>query len=773
MRISGPAFALILVLLAAPAPVWRPAIGAAQETAPAQAESTAATEAPAGSAVAPPPAAPTGSGAPTPRPALDEPLPPLPGEGAERAEQQQPSREPGAARTRRVATDIAVPLGFPPDTLNVKLARALDHAGVDRSWLAPDARAVAMWGGGDGRAPLFDYLFAAPDRAPDVLRVLGAGACDAAGDASDLVLFAGQRAGFAVRRGLVASPHAGRWAAAADTGAFERALRAIAEREPFGAAAGAPAAPQKGKGKAPEIDVKTAGDVPPDALRLGAFLLGAARDALAWRDAALADLARDGAAVDLDSLFPRLLRAYASGDSASDVLATRETEAILARIDLALLHAGAMDLALALDEARAKIDSLSIAGEYHLEAETPLGTVVLDGTKGTRYEDPGPYLLIIDAGGHDTYWGGATTYSAATPVSLILEVAGDDEYVAADSERPSWGGACLGYAALLDLAGNDTYRGVSLTLGAGLAGVGILIDLVGDDRYEAVTFAQGAARHGVGVLGDRSGRDRYRAFQAAQGFGGPRGCGVLADSSGNDEYRAEDAVVRFPSAQTPQHNTSLAQGAGCGKRADFEDGHSLAGGVGILADGGGADVYRCGVFGQGVGYWYGVGALFDAAGRDTFEGVWYAQGAAAHFAFGALLDLEGNDVYRATDNMAQGAGHDFSVGLLVDIGGNDVHEAPNLSLGGGSANGVGLFYDDRGEDVYRASGEVTLGRGDSGVQHGGLRDLFPTSGIFLDGGGRDEYPPAKTMVGNGKSWRQEGTRLPSLTTEIGVGDDRP
>ncbi len=772
MKIARPAFALVLAAAVGGASPLRPVSARAQEipgASAAPAESAAIR--PPGERATSPPATPT----------LDEPLPPLPGEGAQRAEPPAAAREAGAARTRRVATDIVVPLGFPPDTLNVKVARALEHAGVDRSWLAPDPRAVAMWGGGDGRAPLFDYLFAAPDRAPDVLRVLGAGACDAAGDASDLVLFAGQRAGFAVRRGLVASPHAGRWEAAADTGAFERALRAIVEREPFGAEGGASDADApkkgKGKGKAPDLDVKTAGDVPPDALRLGAFLLVAARDALAWRDAALADLARDGAAAaGLDSLFPRLLRAYASGDSASDALASREIremDALLARIDLALLHAGAMDLAIALDEARARIDSLALAGEYHLEAETPLGTVVLDGRQSTRYEDPGPYLLIVDAGGHDTYWGGATTHSAATPVSLILEVAGDDEYIAADSERPSWGGACLGYAALVDVAGNDTYRGVSLTLGAGLAGVGVLIDLVGDDRYDAVTFAQGAARHGVGVLGDRAGRDRYRAFQAAQGFGGPRGAGVLADSSGNDAYVAEDAVIRFPSAQTPQHNTSLAQGAGCGTRADFVDGRSLAGGVGILADGGGNDVYRCGVFGQGVGYWYGVGALFDAAGRDTFDGVWYAQGAAAHFAFGALLDLEGNDVYRATDNMAQGAGHDFSVGLLVDVGGNDAHDAPNLSLGGGNANGVGLFFDDRGDDIYRAAGEITFGRGDSGVPHGGLRDLFPTMGIFLDGGGRDEYPTTKSMVGNGKSWRQEGTRLPSLTTEIGVGDDRP
>lgn len=695
-------------------------------------------------------------------PERDEPIPPLPGEAPQRAEPPDQT----AARPRRITPDIVVPLGFPPDTLNVRLARALDHAGVDRAWLAPDARAIGMWGGGEGRGPLFDFLSAAPERAPDVLCILGGTAVGAAGRAADLTLFAGQRARFGVRRGLVANPHAGRWEAAAEKDAFERALRALSEQPVTGAKGGS----KGSKGKGSKVDVKSEGNVPPDAQRLAAFLLSAMQEALTWREAALANASKAG--VDFDASFGRLFHAYACGDSASDTLATRENEALLAQIDLALLHAGGLDFALALDEARAKTDSLQLGGEYHLEAETPLGTVVLDGTIGTRYEDPGPYLLIIDAGGHDTYWGGATTYSSAAPISAIIEVAGDDEYVAADSERPSWGGACLGYAALVDLSGNDTYRGVGLSLGAGLAGVGILLDLAGDDRYEAVTFAQGAARYGVGVLGDRMGRDRYLAFQSAQGFGGPQGVGVLADSSGNDEYRAEDSVVRFPSAQTPQHNTSLVQGAGCGLRADYSDGHSLAGGVGILADGGGNDVYRCGVFGQGVGYWYGVGALFDAAGRDSFDGVWYAQGAAAHFAFGALLDIGGNDVFRATENMAQGAGHDFSVGLLLDYGGNDTHTAPNLSLGGGNANGVGLFFDERGDDLYRASGEITFGRGDTAVPPGGLRDIFPTTGIFLDGGGADTYETAKTMVGEGKAWRQEGTKLPSLTTEIGVGEDR-
>jgi hypothetical protein len=759
-------------------------------------------------------AADSNAAAVSPSPLDDQPLPPLPGEDMGGA----PATRAAAARPRRVAADLFVPLGFPPDTLNVKLARALERAGVDRAWLAPDAHALALWGGGAGRVPLFDALAAAPERAPDMLRVLGAGAVAATGSTAELVLFAGQRAGFGVRRGLVGSPHAGRWAATGDALAFERAVVAIAESSaaPAGAAgAPAPAQPavkKSSKKKDARPEIQAVGDVPPDALHLGAFLLGAMRDALAWRSEALAALALGGAGdgtgnagagppggsrapdAALDAAFAHLVRTLASTDTASPPGAARDAAALLSRVDLALLHAGAMDLALALDEARARArnDSLGLAGDYHLEAETPLGTVVLDGTHAARYDDPGPYLLIVDAGGHDTYAGGAATLSARSPISVIFDLGGDDVYAAAaagadaagagaggvgparsdEPPRPSWGGACLGYAMLVDVAGNDTYRGATLALGAAIAGAGVLHDLAGDDRYDAIAFAQGAAWYGAGVLGDAAGRDRYRAYQSAQGFGGPRGAGVLADSSGDDEYRADDSDIRFPSAQSPRHNASLAQGMGCGLRADFDDGHSLAGGVGFLADGAGDDAYHCGVFGQGAGYWHGLGALYDAAGDDSFDGVWYVQGAAAHFAFGALLEMDGDDGYRATDNMAQGAGHDVSVGMLLDFAGDDRREAPNLSLGGGNANGVGLFFDAEGRDYYRAAGAITFGRGDNRDARGTLRDLYPTVGVFLDGGERDDYPPDNAMVRNGASWRQEGTSVPSLSTEIGVGDDR-
>ena len=65
---------------------------------------------------------------------------------------------------------------------------------------------------------------------------------------------------------------------------------------------------------------------------------------------------------------------------------------------------------------------------------------------------------------------------------------------------------------------------------------------------------------------------------------------MLVDERGNDKYVANDTVIDDPSAQSKDHATSMSQGAGCGRRADYSDGHSLGGGFGILCDVEGDDV---------------------------------------------------------------------------------------------------------------------------------------------------------------------------------------
>ncbi len=236
------------------------------------------------------------------------------------------------------------------------------------------------------------------------------------------------------------------------------------------------------------------------------------------------------------------------------------------------------------------------------------------------------------------------------------------------------------------------------------------------------------------TLDDLGGDDVYECLQKSQGFGETRGVGVLVDAAGNDRYVADDSQVVDPSPQTAEHNVSLAQGCGYGRRAHPGDGWSYAGGIGILVDGGGDDHYSCGVFGQGTAYWYGLGFLVDLGGNDRYDGVWYVQGSAAHFALACLVDGAGNDRYAASMHQSQGAGHDLSVGVLVDGGGDDEYRCPGTCLGGGSWNGVGAFRDDGGNDHYVTGGQA-IGWA-SGAEEG--RRCI---GVFVDRAGKDRYEP--------------------------------
>jgi hypothetical protein len=440
-------------------------------------------------------------------------------------------------------------------------------------------------------------------------------------------------------------------------------------------------------------------------------------------------------------------------------------------VDMKALFAGAQDLAYAVDQALPELQKFEGTEKFAFRWETPLGWVEINGAGNDSYPAGVRRLLTIDTGGDDVYGGGGATLAADNPVSVLIDLRGNDRYQSSDKKSPSFGAGVLGYGILVDLAGNDTYSGVAFSQGSGAFGVGCLLDLGGDDRYTARLHAQGAAQFGIGILSDISGRDRYEGMQAVQGFGYTKGFGLLLDLAGDDEYIADDTHIEFPSAQTAQHNTSLAQGCGMGRRADYLDGHSLAGGIGVLLDAGGSDKYSAGMFAQGAGYWYGVGLLLDEAGNDSYQGVWYVQGSAAHFVVGILVDGGGDDHYRATMNMAQGAGHDFSLGFLLDKSGNDHYDAPNLSLGAGNANGIGIFWDMAGDDTYRTQGGTTMGGANYDAT--GLRGSMLCLGIFLDtGGGKDNYPSNVGHTGNNKLWTQPARPgVPEKAPARGVGLD--
>ncbi len=453
--------------------------------------------------------------------------------------------------------------------------------------------------------------------------------------------------------------------------------------------------------------------------------------------------------------------------------------------NLPALVAAGHDVLLAAQEAATLLASVPGNLKYDVAISTTMGNIRLTGGGPTKHT--GEHLLIIDTGGNDVYVNAPSTLSAANGFSLCIDASGDDKYVSdealtdqvlekwpgrkAPSNRPGPGGSLFGATALLDLAGNDLYRTHRPGLGSARFGVAALLDRAGDDVYDAYQDSEGFGMFGVGVLEDSSGNDLYSGFTQVQGVGQTAGAGLLIDRLGKDVYTANESTIDFPSPQSKDHNVSMAQGAGNGRRADYLDGKSLAGGIGILYDIAGDDRYSCGVFGQGVGYWMGVGALWDGDGSDEYKGQWYIQGASAHFAIGMLDDLAGNDRYLAPMNMAQGAGHDFSIGLLLDRSGDDLYKAPNLSLGAGNANGIGIFVDVAGADQYESSG-LTLGRAAEAAK-ASLRSRALCLGLFMDMEGQDAYPAQASWAKNSNRAVNWTDRLTTAAeSQVGVFWDR-
>jgi hypothetical protein len=275
---------------------------------------------------------------------------------------------------------------------------------------------------------------------------------------------------------------------------------------------------------------------------------------------------------------------------------------------------------------------------------------------------------------------------------------------------------------------------------------------------------QGAAHAGIGVLLDLSGDDRYSCAQQSQAMGATMGTGLLLDLTGNDRYEARDDgnISELYLGQS----VAMSQGCGYGRRADLGDGHSMAGGFGLLIDGAGDDDYHAQVWSQGCGYWWGVGILEDRAGNDRYRNGKYSSGAAAHFAIGLHVDLAGDDEYNTGNDTAknqyQGHARDGSIGVFIDGAGNDSYELRTHCGGSADLASIGLFWDRQGADRYvftTRNGDGSpwastppLGSTTQYERFRSFRDDLPSYGIFLDTSGADLYESGGIGRENG-SWQ--------------------
>ena len=357
--------------------------------------------------------------------------------------------------------------------------------------------------------------------------------------------------------------------------------------------------------------------------------------------------------------------------------------------------------------------------DYSLDSEI---TWVIGDRSRNVYTGDVRYDLIVDPGGNDMYLcGGDGIGVLGSPVGMIADLSGNDVY---SSNSPvSQGSGFMGYGALIDLEGDDVYRGSSMSQGSAMMGHALFADLSGCDYMTADIHSQGAATLGLTLFFDGDGDDVRRVSAYGQGFGGPSGVGDLVDCGGNDTYLAGFTYAHEP--LLPRDNIAMSQGFGIGLRP------FCAGGTGTLCDlGSGNDTYRAEVFGQGSAYYYSLGILVDTGGQDTYSSAQYSQGAGIHLASGILVDMNGDDQYVSRRGPAQGSAHDLSTGFLIDMEGDD-YFATDGGQGLALTNSAAVFVDCSGSDLYAVR---DLGQGESRWARGSAG-----SGLFLDLADRDFY----------------------------------
>jgi hypothetical protein len=423
--------------------------------------------------------------------------------------------------------------------------------------------------------------------------------------------------------------------------------------------------------------------------------------------------------------------------------------------------------------------------------DTPLGEVTVNG----RDKDlvlTGDYLLLCDFGGDDQYsvGGGA---SPVTPISVLVDLGGDDTYGQDYTTRQFGSGIC-GIGVCLDVDGVDQYLADRLSCGLGIFGTGLLADFAGNDSYIMKVSGQGCGYFGVGMLFDVDGDDDYYLAGDGQGAGGiGGGIGILADYRGNDSYTAEPLTAVFNRGDYhSEHkiNVNNAQGWGGGRRGDGSDGHSWAGGLGALIDYYGDDHYHSGNWSLGTGYWFGIGLLYDVNGNDLYESCYFTQASGAHYCIGALFDETGNDRHELfeTAGAALSFGWDFTVSLMVDWEGNDVYTAKIISTALSQIRSNSLLFDFAGDDLYQ------LNAGTPGMGEASFREAFRTPrpmtpfptyaqsyGILIDVGGTDQYldyvdstssTQTRPGCGNDTTWYRPARNSPDFGyNNYGIGVD--
>ena len=343
-------------------------------------------------------------------------------------------------------------------------------------------------------------------------------------------------------------------------------------------------------------------------------------------------------------------------------------------------------------------DNKNVKGEFYYYSYKYDIRIAIGGPGKNIYT--GHFDFIIDIGGDDIYEiehpppgkGGLGGVNSGG-FSCIIDLSGSDYYTT--SSDFALAGALFSSSFIFDKEGDDFYESKGTgNLGAAIGGLGLLYDEKGNDTYKGLSFSIGAGCFGVGLLIDKEGNDFYIANSYSQGFGMTEGVGCIIDNKGNDSYLIDSRSLDI--GRYEDHYVSMCQGYGLGLRPFY------AGGIGLIIEGEGNDIYNTDIFGQGGAYWYSLGAIIDKSGHDKYNGYQYSQGSGIHLAVGLLKDYDGWDFYQS-NGVSQGCGHDTGIGFLVDYSGDDAYRSETSSQGIGLEKGLGILADFCGNDGYYAN----------------------------------------------------------------------
>jgi hypothetical protein len=467
--------------------------------------------------------------------------------------------------------------------------------------------------------------------------------------------------------------------------------------------------------------------------------------------AALAPLTKSQINELQTNIYPVLVGQNQVGHTLNDRGTGRRLTDLMEMMDRNSLFAAADALVPITDpELLEQLKSLPADGDFKVEGvtgtvvdrlDTPYGAIVIGGKGANNYNlDKMPGICaVIDLGGNDTYIEG--TVGLDRPVLVVADLAGRNVY---RGTKPGiQGGAILGVSMLLNLGGHGVYEAKDVAQGSAVAGIGILVDYDGNSRYRGLRRVQGQALGGLGLLIERGGKNDFHAAMWAQGFGGPLGFGLLDCNDGNNHYYC-GGMWRDSYPETPGYE-GFGQGVGAGLRAVAD------GGIGVILDNGGENVYEFDYLSHGGGYWCGLGFARDFGGntkrlitRTAYNGGPRTQpsfqrfgcGWGCHYAMGFCFDDGGDDVYEGTI-MGTGMAWDCSMGVLCDFGGNDHYKATGgLTQGSSNQMGLGILYDYNGDDLYEG---YTQGYASPSMSYHPLPACGGNFAFLIDYGGNDKY----------------------------------